>query len=108
MQHVCHSVIKAGKCSAGLYLGPRRGGGSVACSFNGGIIGFPSSASSSSLEFMYLGELMRRLQSWQHGVELFQKRIEFIDFFLNQQPLVTLMFVTAHVNQKFQQSWDFF
>ena len=108
VQRGCQSIIKAGKGSAGLYLGPARGGASATCSFNDGIIGFPSSASSSSLEFIYLGELMRRLQSWQHGVELFQKRIEFIDFFLNQQPSVTLMFVTEHANTKLSAKLDMF
>jgi hypothetical protein len=100
VQRGCHSIRKAGKGSAGLYLGPARGGGSATCSFNDGIIGFPSSASSSSLEFMYLGEMMKRSQRWKQetGAALFEKLVKLIDFFLNQQPPVTLMLVTEHAN----------
>jgi hypothetical protein len=110
VQRGCHSIIKAGKGSAGLYLGPARGGGSATCSFNDGIIGFPSSASSSSLEFMYLGEMMKRSQRWKQetGAALFEKLVKLIDFFLNQQPPVTLMFVTEHANSKNSAKLDMF
>ena len=42
------------------------------------------------------------------GAALFEKLVKFIDFFLNQQPSVTLMFVTEHANTKLSAKFDMF